>query len=82
MEKDQQFLEFILKNILDDFENCKIERKVDEMGILFEILPPENEIGKVLGKSGKNIKALRAILGLYGVKNDQKIFVKILNSEN
>jgi predicted RNA-binding protein YlqC (UPF0109 family) len=75
---DQDFLEYVLKNLLDEPEKLTISRKVDSLGVLFEIQVSNGDMGKLIGKSGQTAKALRVLLRLLGAKNNERVNLKIL----
>lgn len=67
---DQQFLHFVIKQMVDHPEDIEITRKVDELGVLLELKVNPEDTGKVIGKGGQTIKALRILLRVAGSKND------------
>ena len=81
MEKDQEFLQFILEGILPDAESFKVQRTTDERGIFFEVEVEGEEMGKLIGKQGKNITAIRTLLSVFGAKSGQRISLKIKERE-
>lgn len=80
-EQDQDFIEFIVKNIVEKPEAVKIDRKLDEMGVLLELSVDPVDMGKIIGKEGRTAKALRTLLRLVGVKNNARINLKIVEPE-
>jgi len=80
-EQDQEFIEFIVKNIVEKPEAVKIDRKLDEMGVLLELSVDSADMGKIIGKEGRTAKALRTLLRLVGVKNNARINLKIVEPE-
>ena len=77
MERDQQFLEFVVKALVDKPEEVKIDRTVDEMGVLLKLVVNKDDMGKVIGRSGATAKAIRTILRVVGMKNDARVNLKI-----
>ena len=59
MERDQQFLEYVIKALVEHPEDVKINRTVDEMGVLLMLSVNQDDMGKVIGKSGATAKAIR-----------------------
>ncbi|MBI5470455.1 KH domain-containing protein [Candidatus Kaiserbacteria bacterium] len=76
-ERDQQFLEYVIKALVDKPEGVKIERTVDEMGVLLRLSVDKDDMGKVIGRSGATAKAIRTILRVVGMKNDARVNLKI-----
>ncbi len=76
-ERDQEFLEFVIKGLVDHPEEVKIGRTVDEMGVLLTLdLNPE-DMGKVIGRSGNTAKAIRTLLRVVGMKHNARVNLKI-----
>jgi predicted RNA-binding protein YlqC (UPF0109 family) len=81
MERDQQFLEYVIKSLVDKPEEVKIDRTVDEMGVLLKLTVNRDDMGKVIGRSGATAKAIRTILRVVGMKNDARVNLKIEEPE-
>ena len=58
-ERDQEFLEYIVGAIVDKPEAVKINRTVDERGVLLELSVDPEDMGKVIGKAGGTAKAIK-----------------------
>ena len=81
MEKDQEFLEYVIKALVDHPEDVKINRTVDEMGVLLMLSVHKDDMGKVIGRSGATAKAIRTILRVVGMKYDARVNLKIEEPE-
>src|ERR1044071_2311616 len=81
MERDQQFLEYVIKSLVDKPDEVKIDRTVDEMGVLLKLTVNRDDMGKVIGRSGATAKAIRTILRVVGMKNDARVNLKIEEPE-
>ena len=81
MENDQQFLEYVVKALADHPEDVKITRTVDEMGTLLTLIVNQEDMGKIIGRSGATAKAIRTILRVVGMKNDARVNLKIEEPE-
>ncbi len=81
MERDQQFLEYVVKALVDHQEDVKITRTVDEMGVLLSLSVHPDDMGKVIGRSGQTAKAIRTVLRIVGMKNDARVNLKIEEPE-
>ena len=80
-EKDQAFLEFLVKSIVDHPEDAVVERKVDEMGVLLSLKVNPLDMGQVVGRQGSTAKAIRSLLRIVGVKNHARVNLKIVEPE-
>lgn len=80
-EKDQAFLEFLVKSIVDHPEEVVVERKVDEMGVLLSLRVNPLDMGQIVGRQGSTAKAIRSLLRIVGVKNHARVNLKIVEPE-
>ncbi len=81
MEQDQQFLEYVVKALVDNPNDVKINRVVDQMGVLLTLTVNKDDMGKVIGRSGATAKAIRTVLRVVGMKNDARVNLKIEEPE-
>jgi predicted RNA-binding protein YlqC (UPF0109 family) len=81
MEQDAQFLEYIVKALVDNPQDVKITRTVDEMGVLMTLDVNSADMGKIIGRDGNTAKAIRTILRVVGMKNNARINLKINEPE-
>ncbi len=81
MESDQQFLEQLVKALVDHPEAVKINRTVDEMGVLLTLDVHAADMGKIIGRSGNTAKAIRTLLRVVGMKNEARVNLKINEPE-
>lgn len=81
MELDRQFLEYVVKALVDHPEDVKINRTVDEMGVLLTMDVHAEDMGKIIGRSGNTAKAIRTLLRVVGMKNDARVNLKINEPE-
>lgn len=78
---DQQFVEYVVKAIVDHPEDVVADRTVDEMGTLISLHVNAADMGTIIGKEGRTAKALRTLLRVYGAKNDARVNLKIIEPE-
>ncbi len=76
-ERDQEFLEFVVKGLVEHPEDVKINRVVDEMGVLLTLDLNTEDMGKVIGRSGNTAKAIRTLLRVVGMKHNARVNLKI-----
>lgn len=74
---DQHFVEYIVKQIVDNPEMVGVERTVDEMGVLLTLTVARDDMGKIIGKDGQTAKAIRILLRVIGSKNNARVNLKI-----
>ena len=81
MEKDQEFLEYVVKALVDNPDAVKVSRKVDEMGVLITLDVHQEDMGKIIGRQGNTAKAIRTLLRVIGMKNNARVNLKIEEPE-
>ena len=74
---DQEFLEYVVKSLVDNSDAVKVDRKVDEMGVLLTVHVDKDDVGKLIGRQGNTAKALRTLLRVVGMKNHARVNLKI-----
>lgn len=77
MEKDQEFLEFVIKAIVNHPEDVKTSRAVDERGVLITLDVNPEDMGSVIGRSGQTARAIRTLLRIVGAKHSAHVNLKI-----
>ena len=76
--KDQTFIEWVTKQIVEYPDQVEITRTVDEMGVLITLKVGKDDMGKIIGKNGQTAKALRTLLRIIGSKNKARVNLKII----
>ena len=79
--KDKDFLEFIIKNLVDHPDDVKIDRKVDEMGVLLSLTVNLEDMGQIIGRQGETARAIRNLVRIVGLKNHARVNLKIEEPE-
>src|SRR3989344_64070 len=80
-DHDKEFLEYVVKALVDNPDKVKIDRKVDEMGVLITLKLDPSDMGKIIGRSGNTAKAIRTLLRVVGMKNNARVNLKIEETE-
>jgi hypothetical protein len=75
--QDQEFLEYVVKALVDTPSAVKVDRKVDEMGVLMTLKIDPADMGKIIGRNGQTAKAIRSLLRIVGLKNHARVNLKI-----
>ncbi len=76
-DNDTQFLDSLVKSLVDNPNDVKISRKVDEMGVLLTLTVNPADMGKIIGRDGNTAKAIRTLLRVVGMKNNARVNLKI-----
>jgi uncharacterized protein len=74
---DLEFLEYLVKSIVDHPDDVKIERSIDQQGVLLRLKVNLQDMGQVVGRQGATAKAIRSLLRIVGIKNNAHVNLKI-----
>lgn len=77
---DQQFIEYIVKSLVNNPDSVDIKRTIDEKGVLLELSVDPEDLGRVIGKRGATAQSLRTLLRALGTKNDARYNLKIVDT--
>lgn len=77
MEQDHQFLEYVVKALVDNGDQVTIVRTVDEMGVLLTLTVAAEDMGKIIGREGNIAKAIRTLLRVVGMKHNARVNLKV-----
>jgi predicted RNA-binding protein YlqC (UPF0109 family) len=79
---DQQFVEYIVKSLVNNPDDVTVERTIDEKGVLLLLTVNPDDLGRVIGKRGVTAQSLRTLLRALGTKNDARYNLKIVNNDD
>lgn len=79
--QDQQFIDFVVKALVDHPEAVKTERTVDEMGVLITLHVSPEDMGQIIGRQGQTARSIRTLLRVVGAKNNARVNLKIYEPE-
>ena len=78
---DQAFLELIAQAVVSNPDAVKVERTVDEMGVLLTLKVDQVDMGYIIGRKGQTAQAIRTLLKIVGAKNNARVNLKIYEPE-
>ena len=78
---DRDFVEFIVKQLVNNPDDVIVTRNVDEMGVLITLKVSKEDMGRIIGKSGQTAKAIRVLLRVVGSKNNARVNLKIIEPD-
>ncbi len=78
---DKDFLEYLIKALVDHPEDVKVDRKVDEMGVLLSLKVNQEDMGQIIGRAGATAKAIRNLVRIVGLKAHARVNLKIEEPE-
>ena len=79
--KDQDFVEFVVKHIVSKPEDVQVSRQVDEMGVLLSVKVNPEDMGLLIGRQGSTAKAIRTLARIIGMRNNARVNLRIEEPE-
>jgi hypothetical protein len=74
----QNFLKYLVKNIVDNPEKVAVEENSDQAGFVnLTIHVDPTDMGKIIGKSGRIIRAVRDLVRILAVKENKRVNVSL-----
>lgn len=80
-DMDREFVEYVVKALVNYPDDVQVRRSVDDMGVLLELTVNPEDMGKVIGKAGATAKSIRTLLRVLGSRNDARVNLKIIEPE-
>lgn len=80
-EADKEFVETVVKAVVNHPDDVKIDRTVDEMGVLLTLKVHPEDMGQVIGRGGSTARSIRTLLRVIGAKNKARVNLKIVEPE-
>ncbi len=80
-EFDQDFVEYVVRAIVNNPDDVKTERIVDERGVLITLHINPEDMGYVIGRQGQTARAIRTLLKIVGAKSNARVNLKIYEPE-
>lgn len=74
----KEFVEYVVKALVDRPDEVAVTQQEIPEGVLFEVRCNAGDIGKVIGKSGRTIKSIRALLGAAAARRDLRAELEIV----
>lgn len=78
---DVEFVEYVVKSIVDHPDDVKLSRTIDEMGVLITLTVNPEDMGQIIGRQGATAKSIRTLLRVIGARNNARVNLKINEPE-
>lgn len=78
---EQQFVEYVVKKLVDNPDQVSVKRTEDSRGVLLELTVAPDDLGRVIGRHGATAQSLRNILRALGTKNGARYNLKIVDTD-
>ena len=78
MEELHNLVSVIAKALVDKPDQVKITPTEGEQVMVFELQVDRTDLGKIIGKQGNNIRAIRTILGAVSTKLRRRTVLELI----
>jgi uncharacterized protein len=73
----EQLVRYLVRSLVDDPETVTITMTESDASVTFEIAVPPDDVGKIIGRQGRIIKAIRTLARSAGTVGDKQIEVEV-----
>lgn len=77
----KEFVEYIVKNLVDHPDKVRINEIGGTHTLIIELGVEKSDIGKIIGKKGKTINAIRTLLMSVASRNGIRVNLEIIEDE-
>lgn len=74
----KKLVEVIAKSLVDCPEEVQVRESSDEETTVYELSVAATDMGKIIGKQGRTVKALRTVVNAAATKENKKISIEII----
>jgi uncharacterized protein len=76
----KDLIEFLARALVDDPDAVEIESFEEDDGTLvYELRVAEDDVGKVIGRSGRTVNALRTVVRAAAVREGRRVLVDVVD---
>ena len=76
-----EIIETLIKALVDEPEQVRVSESKGEKTTIYEASVSKKDMGKVIGRNGRTIEALRILVGACGAKRKERCIVQIIDEE-
>ncbi|PIR41229.1 MAG: RNA-binding protein [Candidatus Yanofskybacteria bacterium CG10_big_fil_rev_8_21_14_0_10_46_23] len=80
-QQDKEFVEFVVKAIVNHPDEVRVDRTVDEMGVLLSVKVNKEDMGLLIGRQGSTARAIRTLTRIIGVRHNARVNLRIEEPE-
>jgi predicted RNA-binding protein YlqC (UPF0109 family) len=75
----EDLLAYIAKGLVDHPEDVSVESFEEDGALVFELRVADDDTGKVIGRSGRTVQAIRTVMRACGAKQDRRVLVDVVD---
>lgn len=74
----KDILEYIAKHLVDEPDAVEVNERQGDRGPILELKVAQPDMGKVIGKGGRTVKAIRRVMGAAALQRDTRVLIDIV----
>ena len=74
----KDIIETIIKNLVEDKQAVSVNEVQGEKSLVYEVKVAETDMGRVIGRQGKNAKAIRTLVKAIAAKEQKKVTIEFI----
>ena len=74
----QNLIDFMARSLVDQADKVDVRRQDDEQGAIYELRVAKEDLGKVIGKQGRTVRAMRVLLNAATAKENKRVVLEIV----
>jgi predicted RNA-binding protein YlqC (UPF0109 family) len=74
----KELIELIAKSLVDNPDKVQVSQLDGEQSSIIELKVAQEDVGKVIGKEGRNVQAIRVILNAAGMKLKKRFILELI----
>ncbi len=74
----KELIEYVVKTLVDHPDDIRIAEVIGERTIVFELRCHPDDVGKVIGKSGKTVGAIRTLLSTVAARQNRRAMLEVV----
>jgi uncharacterized protein len=78
-EPIRDLLEYLARGLVEDPDEVVVEEAQEDGALVLELSVGEDDYGNVIGRGGRTITALRAVIKSAGAKRGRRVFIDIVD---
>jgi predicted RNA-binding protein YlqC (UPF0109 family) len=74
----KEFLEYVVKHLIENPDKMSIEIEEKDDKVVFRLRVDDSDLGKVIGRRGRTIQALRTLLSALSAKERKRAIIEVI----
>ena len=75
----KDLVEFVARELVDNPDAVEVTEEQDDRGLLIKLRVDPDDMGKVIGRSGRTARAIRSVVRAAAARQDLQVHVEIVD---